>query len=66
MAKTAKTLTNANTQMCVTNKLRASITQVDFTAGVIWAGEDKGLILYASTSMNARKRLTSNIIFAFV
>lgn len=63
MAKAAKILTNANTQMCVTNKLRASITQVDSTAVVIWVGEDKGLILYVSTSMNVRKRLTSNIYF---
>lgn len=63
MVKAAKTLMNANTQMCVTDKLRATITQVDFTADVIWAGEDKGLILYVSTSMNVRKRLTSNIYF---
>lgn len=39
------------------------ITQVDLTAVVIWAGEDKGLILFVSTSMNVRKRLPSNIYF---
>ena len=66
MAKAAKILTNANTQMCVTNIPHASIIQVDFTVVVIWAGEDKGLIPYVSTSMNVRKRLTSNIYFCAI
>ena len=63
MAKAATTLMNASTQMCVTNTLRVSIIQVDFTAVVTWAGEDKELILCVSTSMNVRKRLIGNISF---
>lgn len=63
MAKAATILTNASTQMCVTNRLRVSIIQVDFTAVVTWAGVDKELILCVSTSMNVRKRLIGNINF---